>query len=1134
MLWQHLEGPSLPDGFPRQPAALTVIRLGDATSGAENQASGGAVEFLAALGGGPARGAPSDLRGGSCWDLDELCFREGEAPVDIWARQLGAASAAAAVSSSGGAAHGSLTGNKGDKTWSFGGFQEGGSSSSSCRPCSRLQPSDQFTRTVLAFPPRPRCGFSLTALDPAGRRQLLFGGRSGRSHDERTGGGAVKCLSDLYVLEIDKTTTGPAARKGPPPAFTLAPSSAPTTLKKDAGSCLEGIDEFSSLGKPGSAGLIRIAEMRPEVASGDWSDDDSEAEDIFFVENHRAAVKKAAAAAVQVGQQAMAPLQPRSSCNFSGTSSGFGQQAGATGSAGRTSAATASRTLAAAIARQAGRGGAGRTAARSRSSSSASSSNSGGGRSRSPHAAADAGLHASSSASSSGDEDDDEDPMKEVERRRQAAKTASSAWRPSSRAAGGVGGGADESMREFESATTALRRQLGSAAASDQMQQTMQRTFGGFGRGAATGGAGGGGASGKPADVEGFAARWRLPLIVSDEDEIEEAEPFDERGGSSRPGQRPPSRAWGGFDGPLALGASAEAPQAPRARAGHSAAQELLPLDKERGGAGEGGDFGACSVIIYGGLDDGGMPLGDVHRVTISESEDRSLKAQWTCLDDGVGAADSAVDALTAAPWERRDKPRPRACHSAVCWQGGMVVFGGIGLGVDGEARPQGDTWLLDTSASASQQRPLPAAVPGAAARPAAAAAAAVWRRPPLLKGGAPACRWGHAACLVGGCNKSSSAMLLCGGVDGSGHELSDCWLLDLVEMSWERVETQLIASPLRRPVAASWSGAAGGEEAAEDAPALGRCVASWSATEGAAIVWGGSGFLRWKEPEFAAQRRRAAAQERQRQLLDQEVAIAGSPGPPSSEKRRKKDSHKQHRRGKARCGATQLLGEEEADAAKMAAGGPVGPLRRQKLSNALADLLDLQAPEKGQPMGLEPRWCPGMYQTGDNSWDRLLRDGPSLASKLLPGRAERSRHAFPPAPALDRPITPASDVGDANLPEVMVPPRVRHGLSHSQSASVLQHSFPGSGEKASAFDGNMQVLRGCLTRVGSDAALLQPASPWSPSLARGNSDAALRRAAARGGGFDMGGTATELFPASLSLPSLTRTPAASQSLLQR
>ncbi|CAJ1336468.1 unnamed protein product [Effrenium voratum] len=91
-----------------------------------------------------------------------------------------------------------------------------------------------------------------------------------------------------------------------------------------------------------------------------------------------------------------------------------------------------------------------------------------------------------------------------------------------------------------------------------------------------------------------------------------------------------------------------------------------------------------------------------------------------------------------------------------------MVIFGGLGSGLEGEAKALGDTWLFAPSKGAGQ--------------------AAGWRRP-TVAGGAPARRFGHGCCMV------EDRMLLCGGMDASG-PLNDCWLLDLEQMRWEQLET--------------------------------------------------------------------------------------------------------------------------------------------------------------------------------------------------------------------------------------------------------------------------------------------------------------------------------------------------------
>lgn len=192
-----------------------------------------------------------------------------------------------------------------------------------------------------------------------------------------------------------------------------------------------------------------------------------------------------------------------------------------------------------------------------------------------------------------------------------------------------------------------------------------------------------------------------------------------------------------------------------------------------------------------------GLPLGDTYELRILETEDQSLEFVWSLLDAG------GKEHCETAPWEHQSAPRPRACHSAVFWSGSqrsMVVFGGLGMGLEGEPK-EGDCWLYLVSQRSAQ------AVGG-------------WKRP-TLTGGAPARRWGHGACMVG------DAMLICGGMDATG-QLGDCWLLQLQSMRWEQLETSIPKE-------------------------LGRCQALWSSSEQAAVIWSCHGswcFVPGKEPE--------------------------------------------------------------------------------------------------------------------------------------------------------------------------------------------------------------------------------------------------------------------------------------------
>eukprot|EP00435_Cladocopium_sp_Y103_P026818 s1587_g6.t1 len=118
----------------------------------------------------------------------------------------------------------------------------------------------------------------------------------------------------------------------------------------------------------------------------------------------------------------------------------------------------------------------------------------------------------------------------------------------------------------------------------------------------------------------------------------------------------------------------------PRPRAGHSAVLQVPVLCGE-----------TPAVLVYGGLGDGGLPLGDTYELRILETEDQCLEFVWSLLDAG------GKEHCETAPWEHQSAPRPRACHSAVFWSGSqrsMVVFGGLGMGLEGEPKAQGDCWL--------------------------------------------------------------------------------------------------------------------------------------------------------------------------------------------------------------------------------------------------------------------------------------------------------------------------------------------------------------------------------------------------------------------------------------------------------
>jgi len=309
-----------------------------------------------------------------------------------------------------------------------------------------------------------------------------------------------------------------------------------------------------------------------------------------------------------------------------------------------------------------------------------------------------------------------------------------------------------------------------------------------------------------------------------------------------------------------------------RARAGHSGVLQT-PLT-------EGED---PVVLIYGGLTDGGLPLGDTYRVQVSlgQSPKRAIECTWACADEG-----GSLNCETA-PWEQQEKPRPRACHSAVFWPGTrhrcMVVFGGLGLGCEGEPRAYGDTWTFVVGSSAAGQFGR-------------------WKRP-LMQGGAPSRRWGHGACLLGGSSSSGSSMLVCGGVDASGNSISDCWVLDLEEMRWDAVEmcsSQLFlgrSSLLKLGVSASAS--SGAMRAPTD---IGRCSVFWSGAHDLAIVWGGCGVWAWHEPEQLRSRRHGRVHRAELPAADSgegEAAAAAIITEDEEQHRRRKRSGKKRRKRK-------------------------------------------------------------------------------------------------------------------------------------------------------------------------------------------------------------------------------------------
>jgi len=289
-----------------------------------------------------------------------------------------------------------------------------------------------------------------------------------------------------------------------------------------------------------------------------------------------------------------------------------------------------------------------------------------------------------------------------------------------------------------------------------------------------------------------------------------------------------------------------EAGEEPKARVGHTAVL-VTPTA-------EGQD---PVVIIFGGLAEAGMLLGDTHEVRIHETEDQSLETAWCCVDDGKdGGAETC-------PWSSSAAPSSRACHSAVFWEQGacMVIFGGLGLGMEGEPRVLGDTWTLQRPRGSSRE----GGTQNAQNSSGAAAAAAHWLRP-TVQGGIPAKRWGHGAVVLGGANGGGSQMLICGGTDSVGKALSDCWILDLEAMRWDRLEDIAPTyTPAKPSLTMAW----------QPAPSeVGHCTATWSMATQEVIVWSQEGFWTWKEPENL-QRERVMRQKQQ--VSPQSSLVRGS-----------------------------------------------------------------------------------------------------------------------------------------------------------------------------------------------------------------------------------------------------------------
>ncbi|CAE7381532.1 unnamed protein product, partial [Symbiodinium pilosum] len=162
-LWRRLDYSDGPLAFPREPTPLAALPM-----------PGGSDVLLTVGGSSSSTARVQEVKSLASQDFEELVAGGGEVPADCWSAPL-----------------------------SGGGFE----------------------RSVLAFPPRPRFGYSLTPLDQTGGRLLLFGGHTGRA-------GSGRCLADLHVIQLQS-----------PSANTAASKEAQITRKADADSGSESEDE---------------------------------------------------------------------------------------------------------------------------------------------------------------------------------------------------------------------------------------------------------------------------------------------------------------------------------------------------------------------------------------------------------------------------------------------------------------------------------------------------------------------------------------------------------------------------------------------------------------------------------------------------------------------------------------------------------------------------------------------------------------------------------------------------------------------------------------------------------------------------------------------------------------------------
>jgi len=272
-----------------------------------------------------------------------------------------------------------------------------------------------------------------------------------------------------------------------------------------------------------------------------------------------------------------------------------------------------------------------------------------------------------------------------------------------------------------------------------------------------------------------------------------------------------------------------------------------------------------------------------------------------------------------------------------------------------------------------------------------------------MMQGGAPARRWGHAACLMG---SDSASMLLCGGMSAPEQPLADCWVLHLEDMRWEAVDTVPTQLPLGRPLMPGNTTAMCAMAPTE----LGTCSATWSETDQVAIIWGGDAFWTWREPDAVCWQREKNQRRQEEAVLDSAAADSSKKGK-REERRQRRESRDEGRSD----GKQKELRPLIVDSPR---GKPeLRPLTVDSPRGELRPLRD----EPNRPMPLEQRHPEAEWRPVEGTPDWLGRPQPSKEKKLV------ARGDLPAVLARGPPLAPIAPASD--LPDV-VPHRCRPQLA--------------------------------------------------------------------------------------------------------